>query len=680
LLLGAAPALAQQDNALELWVAQYQKLLPRQVSDCDPSRDEPLAKAADAIEKWAAHLARYEGADDPAAVVARLDRLVAAKEQIDQMLLETLALRTQFVNHKHDPQLRERIRAYLRTMTGLLDLSGRLRHQFVDAINYAARTVASQDTLRERLVDLLDRRNSDVGAAVMAWALIDPPPETANRAQPARHGTKVKLLNLIAKTGEFTQVERLAQFIRDERTPPDLVVLAADTIRKIGLPQDPRPEDLAAAKTAEEAEALRPPISAAELHKLLADIPPEQLGSQLNQLREELHQWLAVRKAQGLEGDSYRLGPMEIRPGDWLLMRNPSPYNLFTDLSPGLFTHVGIVTMEQGSDGRRRMVVVDLPERGRNIPAENVETYIQETRYFMFLRHPDPGVAGKIAEVASTIIGNDSEFDLNFRTDRIVALKGKPLRGEKIKTYCAGLFVLTSQETGLPHESFFPFPDGSADGHTARNMKEMGMSIGNDFVSPTGSIFSPEMQVAGFRLPMYDPRREVEEVIFNHFAECLRTKLFVESHDTMQALRLKMAEYAKTNPALDRALRLQERVGDELDLVAAAKTQAVVETLDEIAYNNSGDLETALIALTSGPPENLAQYGYTPEQIAEFRKMRQRHADLLRRFEDENDGLTFRQLRIELVNYYSKRGKEQLTAKYFSRQPSKSAALPAPQD
>jgi hypothetical protein len=46
-------------------------------------------------------------------------------------------------------------------------------------------------------------------------------------------------------------------------------------------------------------------------------------------------------------------------------MRNPSPYNLFTDLAPGLFTHVGVVAVETGSDGKRRMVVVDLPSAER---------------------------------------------------------------------------------------------------------------------------------------------------------------------------------------------------------------------------------------------------------------------------------------------------------------------------
>ena len=55
-------------------------------------------------------------------------------------------------------------------------------------------------------------------------------------------------------------------------------------------------------------------------------------------------------------------------------MRNPSPYNLFTDISPGLFTHVGVVASETGDDGVARIVLVDLPERGSRMPATKVDT------------------------------------------------------------------------------------------------------------------------------------------------------------------------------------------------------------------------------------------------------------------------------------------------------------------
>ena len=105
--------------------------------------------------------------------------------------------------------------------------------------------------------------------------------------------------------------------------------------------------------------------------------------------RGELLSWLDERRRAGLIERQYRLGAILVQPGDWLLMRNPSPYNLFTDLSPGLFTHVGVLALETGPDGKRRMVVVDLPERGTEMPATNVEIFVQRTMHFVVLRHDD---------------------------------------------------------------------------------------------------------------------------------------------------------------------------------------------------------------------------------------------------------------------------------------------------
>src|SRR5690606_33163435 len=114
-----------------------------------------------------------------------------------------------------------------------------------------------------------------------------------------------------------------------------------------------------------------------------------QLGRDGRQAQAELVQWLTRAEREGITDGTYRLGHTEIRLGDWLLMRNPSPYNLFTDLSPGLFTHVGIATLEKGSDGITRMVIVDIPEKGPAMPATNVDAFVQRTRHFVFLREPD---------------------------------------------------------------------------------------------------------------------------------------------------------------------------------------------------------------------------------------------------------------------------------------------------
>ncbi len=88
----------------------------------------------------------------------------------------------------------------------------------------------------------------------------------------------------------------------------------------------------------------------------------------------------------------------------------PLAYNLFTDLAPGLFTHVGVLAWEEGTDGVRRLVVVDLPERGTKIPATNVDLFLQRTLNYVFLRHKDPQVAAQMGQAAADCIGNPSEL------------------------------------------------------------------------------------------------------------------------------------------------------------------------------------------------------------------------------------------------------------------------------
>jgi hypothetical protein len=658
LLAGLASLAPADEPALRQWLEHLEGRLPKSVADCTPQRRQSVAEAADAVEKWAAHLALFPRTSRPEDVFAPVVDLVVAQQRVDRLLDTALDLRTRFAAAPAGAARQTSLRNYMRTTSSLIDLAGRMRYQLRDALDYAAYQVASRPDLRDRLIDLLTQHRSSIGAAVMSDALFPPPPDSRNGAVAASTATKAKLLELIAVTGEFTQLDQLADFAKRKDTPGELVVLAADAIRRVGLPQDERPGGGAPSRLDEQSS--KPPITAAPLHELVGRVNPSQLSGRTASLREELLTWLAGRKARGLEGDSYRLGNMELRPGDWMLMRNPSPYNLFTDLSPGLFTHVGVVALETGTDGRRRMVVVDVPERGRQVPATNVEAYVQRSLHYLFLRHPDEKVAKKLGDAAASVIGNESEFDLNFRTDRIAALKDGPLKGKKIKTYCAGLLAITAQETSRPRHSFFPIPEGVAEGNTAANLDKMGFAIGKDFISPSGALFSTEMQIAARRPPLYDPTREVEEAVFDHFSSELVTKNYNPSLSLYQGLRFKLVELAKNNPALADAIRQKENIGTT-DLVAAAKAQTVVETLDEIAFGHSRQYLDAFTALTGGDLDTLIERGYAAKQVAELKQMRQRHGGLYRRLES----LTPRQLRIELVNYYIARGKAEIDRRFF---------------
>ncbi len=108
---------------------------------------------------------------------------------------------------------------------------------------------------------------------------------------------------------------------------------------------------------------------------------------------------------------------------------------------------------------------------------------------------------------------------------------------------------------------------------------------------------------------MYDAQRNVEEEIYDYFADSLKVKHLVATPDLYQSLRLKLAEASKSNPLLATAMANAARVDKDLDLVSAAKAAAVIETLDEIAYGASGEFLLARRAIMEGaapPPETAA--------------------------------------------------------------------------
>jgi hypothetical protein len=361
-------------------------------------------------------------------------------------------------------------------------------------------------------------------------------------------------------------------------------------------------------------------------------------------------------------GETYRLGSFEVRAGDWLLMRNPSPYNRFSNVAPGLFTHVGVVAVETGPDGVRRFVIVDLPERGSRIPATTIDTYLTRTLHFVFLRHEDPAAGARMGQAVVDLIGNEVQFDLTFRTNRVQALQGKPLKGATIHTYCAGLLLLCAQAAGVPRAEVFPVAEAPAPGNTLKNLATLGLSIGDDFISPTGALFSSRLKLVGQREPMYSPGREVQEAIYDHFAAGMIQRTLRPSPDAYQSLRQKLAGLSKTNPWLARAMARANQVHEKTDLESAAKAAGVIETLDEIAEAQVGEFAAAYAALTAedAPRPRLS---VRREELQQQTLYRQRHAEL---FQALTGGrLSLRQLRMALVQYYAQQGQRQLDQRFF---------------
>ncbi|MGE4105078.1 MAG: hypothetical protein AB7E74_24210 [Pirellulales bacterium] len=611
-----------------------------------------LGRLADTVDRQAADIGPFYSLRKSADVLAAVEQILAAKRQVDDTLQSTLALRGGFVELAANAEDRQALRNYLTTVSQLIDLSGRLRYLLSDVLYQAYAQLESDPaalaTLARKLIDY----RADIGAFVFAGRMS----AAADGRGRAPNAELVALtLQLVAENGSAELLSHVAAAIRSRRLPPPLLLQAIETVVAVGIPQAPR--------AGQDPALPKPAITPREMLAALTAIDAADLSEQQLARRTELTGLLMRWAKSGLPDDTYRLSTVEVRPGDWLLMRNPSPYNLFTDLAPGLFTHVGVVAIETGRDGVRRMVLVDLPERGSSIPATNLDLFVQRTLHYVLLRHPDRAVAARMGEVAASIIGNPSEFDLNFRTERVAELRGQPLAGQKIKSYCAGLLLLCSQETTAPREEFFPVAEFQAGGRTAENLATLGITVGDHFVSPTGALFSTHLELVGRREAMYEPTREIEEAVYDYFSQQLAAASLNPSSTWTQTLRLKLAQASKVTPLLGQALAKANDVSPELDLVAAARTAAVVETLDEVAQGASRQFLDARDAIRGGPITGQTT-GLTRQEMDDIRLLRRRHRELAARWDAEE--LSSRELREELVEHYIKSGRAAIDQKFFS--------------
>ncbi|HND52206.1 MAG TPA: hypothetical protein PLV92_07410 [Pirellulaceae bacterium] len=611
-----------------------------------------LDKAAKQLESWAVEQTWSQDERRPEAWVAAIRELLDARQIVDRRLSEQFEQRKQFADQPAGEERREAASDYLRTTSRLIDISGRLRSLTRDAIDNATFALTAAPAQLDQMLEILAERKSQIGAITMSYALFDPPAEQMLDPFPAE--LKRKVLGMIAASRPLEMCDDLGEFIRDRKSPPNLVVAAAEALREVGLPQDPRagqPEDLP-----------KPAITAAELRDVLVGLAAEELNDEAKKSRTELIAWAKQRADKGVVDDSYRLGECDVRPGDWLLMRNPSPYNLFTDHSPGLFTHVGIVAVERDSRGKRRFVVVDLPERGDRIPATNIEIFVQRTLHYVVLRHPDERTAERIGEVAASLIGRPSTFDLQFRTQRVFAQKGVSTNGRSVNTYCAGFLLLCALETSAPRTDFFPIYEQPAGGRCPENLAKLGLSMGRDFVSPTGAMFSSKLELVGRCEPSYEPGREIQESIYDFFARSMISRRLTPSPDTMQALRERLGAASRKNRAMAKALAKANGVSDEMDLEAASKAASVIETLDEIAERAVDDFVNARDSIMA-TDEDLARLELSAEEQLAMRRYRREHASLYQSWTAGK--LTPTQLRVALVDYYRSRGVRQLDERFF---------------
>lgn len=634
-------------------IEQLVSAVPETAAEHNSQTTNVIRSLVPQVENWIVEKTTFDQGSTNDELLEGVRYVLNLDGRVSNMLDGLYKQRAEFINIENEPDRYRAARGFLGCATELIKLSGRIRYYSVDLLSGVGYDLEQMPEDYEALLNLYLDEESSVGAITSLELLLETLRDPTS-LQISDH-IKGKILQLTRLTREIQLLPLLAEMTREKSLDPELLIFVADTIRHIGLPQTPRPD--AAADLAP------PSITGEELFATLSDINDRDLGLADKKRLQDLLDWLTERERLGIQGEEFRFGTAVVRDGDWLLMKNPSPYNRFTDLYPGLFTHAGVVTTETAGDGRRRFVVVDLPEVGNAISAIPVEKFVERTLDYVILRHQDPQTLKTMGRVANSVIGNDSKFDLNFRTSEIEKLKGQSLDNKLIEGYCAGLLLLCAQETGKSLQEFFPLEEHPAGGNTLSNLAQLDISMPNHFLSPTGPIFSSRAIMVHRCHTMYSPRRQIEQTIYDHFAEQMRNGRLKPSLNWFESMRLNLAEAAEKTPALSRALANAAGVNQNIDLVAAAKLGAVVQSLDVIARGASREYQQVRNAFQLDAIEELENGPAGDKQFAQIVRRRRKHADLFVRW--EAGALTPRELRTELVDHYIQRGCRQLDNRFF---------------
>ena len=161
--VGGQARAATPAESLRLWLAELERSTPRQPEEFSKPSNARLAKAAEAVELWCLQLTQSPPATNQA-LLDSVGQLLAAKNQVDQLLDDTLDVRRKFAALPANQSRHDALCAYLQTVSRLTDLSGRLRYLQVDALGAATPRLVSRPADAARLLERLLLERSSVGA------------------------------------------------------------------------------------------------------------------------------------------------------------------------------------------------------------------------------------------------------------------------------------------------------------------------------------------------------------------------------------------------------------------------------------------------------------------------------------------------------------------------------------
>lgn len=614
----------------------------QQLSQSDASE---LQKRLSAVLKAQWNAVEVGPNDDAKTLLAKANQVFALNAATRSQIAKLWQLSAPIGAAAQTPEARTAAAAFLKTISAWVDFSGRLRFETREQTRQITRRLSRPDV--SKLIALAQQHHVGIVAPAIAFVLVQPP--QGSKALPFDDATRMQLLRLIQSTHEIDATPTLYQLLRWPHTPNWLQLHLIDTLRSVGISQASQTDDGG--------------MTPAALLELTQQMEVDDLSVADQQLRFELLNWLAGLAKQGVSGETFRWGPVEIQSGDWVLQRNPSPYNRFTDLSPGLFTHVGIAAAVTDETGVRRIVIVDLPETGTQIESDTADEFVSTSLHWIVLRHRDPKAAAAMGRVAAKLMGRKAEFDLTFNTDLVAKQHGLLDRpDDAVHTYCAGFLALCAQEAGVSWDRLFPLTEGPINTQCAENLQSLGLTM-TEFVSPSGPLFSPDLEIVGTRPPMYSPDNQIREAVYDRFARKISETKFQMHATSAQRLRQQLAELSSDYAWVRAALAKANDVSPSLDLVVAGRVATIVENLDAIADDQSEAFADAFMLVSAGGVPKKAAGAEATRLAAVFADLKQRQPEWFA--QGTAGSQSSASLRQMLVAFYSTRGQQAVDTMFF---------------
>ena len=168
-----APAPPEVDG-LPGWLKRLHDLIPPSAEEFAKFDPAALREATDAIDQWCVLWGRVAVGQPTHEKLAIVGRLVDAQQLVSRQLDDLLLVRSDFAALAADVKRHAALRGYLQAAAVLVELSGRLRYSLGDTIDDVAGALSDQLAARERLIDLLTQKQSNIGAEIMSAELFDP--------------------------------------------------------------------------------------------------------------------------------------------------------------------------------------------------------------------------------------------------------------------------------------------------------------------------------------------------------------------------------------------------------------------------------------------------------------------------------------------------------------------------